>query len=338
MKKMLFFSLSMAILMVAGLTSCKKDPSPTPPMPNPNEVKIAEKVEWVQGCYFGTEELEGKYLYALGFTALGVMGEKETILKPGNYYRFWLVFDKEPATMRTPPPVGTYKVSQTPDNMTVYIGKRKNGEDFSFVGKFNMQGGFSYGPTPFEDGELVIDENMNATFKGTTVVNERVVHYEMTAINPISKIIGFEELPYLGREPEEKVTKEKTFKVIEFKNEGDKMQNNTTVISAELTDTGKPNSYPMASFIFVLPENTTPTQFPVGIYPINFSAAPNTVLASPGKAGYSSYTWYNETGDVPFYYIVSGTVETTANSVDVRGTSYYGSTINIKYSGDMTIN
>lgn len=81
-----------------------------------------------------------------------------------------------------------------------------------------------------------------------------------------------------------------------------------------------------------------------GTYPIDFTYAEGTVEASVGGDDYLDYGTYLMTnfeeyeGDWYYdpYYIVSGTLTVTTESVTLTGLSYYGSTIRMTYYFDTT--
>lgn len=83
---------------------------------------------------------------------------------------------------------------------------------------------------------------------------------------------------------------------------------------------------------------------PAGTYTINSTMEPNTAMASPGgddEYDYPSYlaTDFTAEGYTSAYYLTAGTVTVTKEDANtkivVAATSYYGSTINATYEGEI---
>ncbi|MDR3327449.1 MAG: hypothetical protein LBT04_04895 [Prevotellaceae bacterium] len=78
------------------------------------------------------------------------------------------------------------------------------------------------------------------------------------------------------------------------------------------------------------------TTVPTGTYPINSTLARNTVAATTPEIGEMGGGTYVVNGNGP-YFLVSGSVTVTTTGFTLTGMSYFGSTINVSYSGSLAV-
>lgn len=143
---------------------------------------------------------------------------------------------------------------------------------------------------------------------------------------------------YYSREPQTPATFTASFTTSEIIDCGDYFKTGAKNVSFSALQRRK-TIY--AEFFIDLKSN----EFTPGVYNINKSGTPQTMLASNGyEEGTLIWKAASYCGDTDeqdkftsIYFMVSGTATVTSDKIEISARSYFGSTISITYQGDMTL-
>ncbi len=265
-------------------------------------------------------EQPGKHLYQVILAPADVFDENGKLVKGGTMYVF-ILSGTAPSGSNFNPATGTYTLAEGYGSMTLV-------KEMSFWQEFNASAEFTTEPAAYTEGTFTVEAE-KLSFVGTNSAG---------AVN----------LAYAGEyvfrtqweaEPTTARTITESFDKGDITDYGDFYQSGTKNLSLFSYITGQ--RFLMADFFTAL-DATTLT---AGTYNVADTKAENTVLKSVGLepggqlwrasslAGYA-----NDKGQITeAFFFASGTATVTASQITFNVTSHFGSTLNLTYTGDMTL-
>ncbi len=312
------FNLSLLFAAILAFTSCSKNNDP-----KSQTETVKENLMFASAVYYENSitELQGKYGYFLVLATDGKIDKHGKFTGQGNVYKFFIVRNSAADSMRPMIPTGTYKLS---DNTLM-------GDDNS-VQQFNTSGLVGE-PTKFSEAELVITPN-KTTLKAK-IKSDKDIIYDVTFNGALPKCINFRDEPYAGFEKNEVRNVNIPVDAVKIINSGDALRNGTTTTTARFTVASDAKNQ-FASLVMVLRANYTGAM-PDGTYTVDGTGKANTILMSQG-IDENGDTWSVAcSGASNYFFIVGGQATVTGNDFNLAGKSYFGSTVNVTFNGEMTV-
>ncbi len=280
----------------------------------------ATEVELLIASYYGGLGVgDGYHIYRISFATPGTYDtENDKPKQKGIMYSF--VLSSKTPDSQLKPTNGEYSLSQTDDDFTQMTFSRK--VQNSFIRNFETTG-FTEEPRAITEGKFIVSDN-KITFKGK---DEKGVEYDIIfegAYTVVDNSVNPWQL-----EPQTQTTKTEDFNSAVFVSHNDKYNNGTQAVSVDMF-----KSEINAVFEFII--NKDDSKLKNGTYNVSDSKQAGTILKSDGMIGnvftatYLAYTSLSE-----YYFIASGTATVKDNLIDFTGQSHFGSTIKIKYTGDI---
>ncbi len=289
-----------------------------------------------QPLYLGDAngQIPGKHLYQVVMVPKGTM-ESGKVKKAGTMYVF-ILSGTAPSGSNFNPATGDYAWAEGYGSMTVSA-------ENSYWRPFDESGTFTSEAAAFTAGTFTVAAD-KLSFVGTNSEGAVNVAYSGSYTFKDNTSQGGGAADYEG-EPTEKTTYTETLPLGAITDTGDFYQSGTKDLFAFFKNSETATKVLLADFFISLSSTT----FTPGTYTINNTKAEMTMLASQGwpqgAQSWQASSFYaegttNTQGGLnieKIYFIVSGTATVTANKLEIAAKSYYGSTINITYTGDMTL-
>ncbi len=274
------------------------------------------KVELLEAYYYGGLGLgDGYHIYRISFATPGTYDvENDKPKQKGIIYSF--VLSSKTPDSQLKPTNGEYSLSQTDDDFTQMTFNRK--VQNSFIRNFESTG-FTEEPRAITEGKFIVADN-KITFKGK---DEKGVEYDIIFEGTYTVLDPWQS------EPQTQTTKTEDFNSATFISHKDKYNNGTQAVSVHMF-----KSETNAVFEFIA--NKDDDKLKNGTYNVSDSKQAGTILKSDGMIGnVFTGTYLEYMSPREFYFIASGTATVKNNLIDFTGQSHFGSTIKIKYTGDI---
>ncbi len=280
----------------------------------------ATKVELLEAYYYGGLGLgDGYHIYRISFATPGTYdAENDKPKQKGIIYSF--VLSSKTPDSQLKPTNGEYSLSQTDDDFTQMTFNRK--VQNSFIRNFESTG-FTEEPRAITEGKFIVADN-KITFKGK---DEKGVEYDIIFEGAYT-VVDSSFDPWQS-EPQTQTTKTEDFNSATFISLKDKYNNGTQAVSVHMF-----KSEINAVFEFIT--NKDDDKLKNGTYNVSDSKQAGTILKSDGMIeNVVAGTYLEYMSPREFYFIASGTATVKDNLIDFTGQSHFGSTIKIKYTGDI---
>ncbi len=272
----------------------------------------------------GSGSQPGKHLYQVAMIPKGTFDAAGNVVKAGTLYVF-ILSGAAPSGSNFNPATGAYTWAEGYGSMTVSA-------ESSYWRPFDESGSFTAEAAKFTGGTFTVAAE-KLSFVGTNSAGAVDVAYS-GAYEFINDVVD----PWAS-EPTTARTVTESFDTGKVTDYGDFYQSGTKNLGLFSYIEGQ--RFLMADFFTTL----NATTFTAGTYNVADTKAENTILKSVGMAkgaqlwqASSLFGYANAQGQITeAFFFASGTATVTANQIAFNVTSHFGSTLNLTYTGDMTL-